>query len=141
VSSVITVDTGGAVTIRAVSPSCMQPYAWENKLDWYDPSTNVANFLVLSNQPGYFTQFAVRSQALTYLNNRFPKDKLDTLDYGNIFLVKASDGQLKPQFDYNVRTYQGNLLSHIGGLYEKLQGKPENQKAPANPISNPIIQC
>ena len=60
----ITVDTDGAVTIRAVSPSCMQPYAWENKLDWYDPSKNVANFLVLSNQPGYFTSFEVRGSAL-----------------------------------------------------------------------------
>ncbi len=58
-ASVITVDTGGAVTIRAVSPSCMQPYEWENKHDWYDPSKNVANFLLLSNQSGYFTSFAV----------------------------------------------------------------------------------
>src|SRR6202167_850670 len=57
-ASVITVDTGGAVTIRAVSPSCMQPYEWENKLDWYVPSENVANFLLLSNESGYFTGFA-----------------------------------------------------------------------------------
>jgi hypothetical protein len=140
-SSVITVDTGGAVTIRAVSPSCMQPYEWENKLDWYDSTTNVANFLVLSNQPGYFTSFEVRGSALTYLNNRIPSDKRDVLDYGNIFLVKAPDGKLTPQFDYNVRTYQGNLLSHIRGLYDKLQGKPENQAEPVNLSTNPIVQC
>ena len=135
-SSVITVDTGGAVTIRAVSPSCMQPYEWENKLDWYDPSTNVANFLVLSNQPGYFTSFEVRGSALTYLRNRIPKH--DVLDYGNEFFVK---GNPNPQFDYNVRTYQGNLLSHMRGLYVKLNGKPENQLEPVSPTSNPIVQC
>ena len=135
----ITVDTGGAVTIRAVSPSCMQPYEWENKLDWYDPNTNVANFLVLSNQPGYFTSFEVRGSALTYLNNRIPNR--DVLDYGNIFLVKAADGKLTPQFDYNVRTYQGNLLSHMKALYDKLEGTPENAALPVNPITNPKIQC
>jgi len=135
---VITVDTGGAVTIRAVSPSCMQPYEWESKIDWYDPSKNVANFLVLSNQPGYFTSFEVRGSALTYLNNRIPKH--DVLDYGNVFSVEVK-GKLTPEFDYNVRTYQGNLLSHMRGLYDKLQGKPENQSEPANPTSNPIVQC
>jgi hypothetical protein len=138
-SSVITVDTGGAVTIRAVSPSCMQPYEWENKLDWYDSTKNVANFLVLSNQPGYFTSFEVRGSALTYLNNRIPNRAI--LDYGNIFLAKAADGKLTPQFDYNVRTYQGNLLSHMRGLYDKLEGTPENAALPVNPITNPKIQC
>jgi hypothetical protein len=138
-SSVITVDTGGAVTIRAVSPSCMQPYEWESKLNWYDPSTNVANFLLLSNQPGYFTSFEVRGSALNYLKNRIPKH--DVLDYGSVFIVKAPDGKLTPQFDYNVRTYQGNLLSHMRGLYEKLQGKPDNQSEPANPSTNPIVNC
>jgi hypothetical protein len=135
-SSVITVDTDGAVTIRAVSPSCMQPYEWENKLDWYDATKNVANFLVLSNQPGYFTSFEVRGSALTYLKNRIPKH--DVLDYGNEFFVK---GNPNPQFDYNVRTYQGNLLSHMKALYDKLQGTPENKALPVNPITNPKIQC
>ena len=111
-ASVITVDTGGAVTIRAVSPSCMQPYEWENKLDWYDPSKNVANFLVLSNQSGYFTSFAVRGSALNYLNVKIPSDKRDILDYGNFFFVKGN-GRKLPFYDYNVRTYQGNLLSHM----------------------------
>jgi hypothetical protein len=133
-SSVITVDTGGAVTIRAVSPSCMQPYQWESKPEWYEPTKNVANFVLLSNQSGYFTSFSVRGSALTYLNNRI--HKRDTLDYGSVVLVKGT-----PQFDYNIRTYQGNLLSHMRGLYDKLQGKPENQSEPANPTSNPIVQC
>jgi hypothetical protein len=37
-SSVITVDTGGAVTVRAVTQGCLQPYAWESKAAWYDPA-------------------------------------------------------------------------------------------------------
>jgi len=135
-SSVITVDTGGAVTIRAVSPSCMQPYEWENKLDWYDPTKNVANFLVLSNRPGYFTSFEVRGSALTYLKNRIPHHAV--LDYGNEFYVS---GNPTPQYDYNVRTYQGNLLSHMKALYDKLEGQPENAALPVNPITNPKIQC
>jgi hypothetical protein len=27
------------------------------------------------------------------------------------------------------------------GLYEKLQGKPDNQSEPANPSTNPIVNC
>ena len=37
-SSVITVDTGGAVTVRAVTQGCLQPYDWESKPVWYDPA-------------------------------------------------------------------------------------------------------
>ena len=64
----------------------------------------------------------------------------DVLDYGNVFFVKVK-GKLQPQFDYNVRTYQGNLLSHVRGLYDTLNGKPDNRSEPANPTSNPIVQC
>ena len=111
-ASVITVDTDGAVTIRAVSPSCMQPYEWENKLDWYDPSKHVANFVLLSNEPGYFTSFAVRGSALKLLIKKYGK-KQDTLDYGNYFFNK---GKPFPTYDYNVRTYQGNLLTQLDPL-------------------------
>jgi hypothetical protein len=64
-ASVITVETGGAVTIRAVTPACLQPYPWESKSDWYDPKQHVANFLLLSNVNGYFTKFAANSVALS----------------------------------------------------------------------------
>ena len=136
-ASVITVDTDGAVTIRAVSPSCMQPYEWENKFDWYDPSKHVANFLLLSNQPGYFTSFEVRGAALRLLIEKYGT-KRDTLDYGNYFFVK---GKTSPIYDYNARTYQGNLLTQLGPLYKALNGKPDNQNAPVNPITNPEVQC
>jgi len=135
-ASVITVDTGGEVTIRAVSPSCMQPYAWENKLDWYDPSKNVANFLLLSNQPGYFTSFEVRGTALNLLNKKFGKRR-DTLDYGSYFF---EPGKTLPIYDYNARTYGGNLLTELAPLYQALNGKPDNQNAPVTP-SNLIVHC
>jgi hypothetical protein len=135
-ASVITVDTDGAVTIRAVSPSCMQPYEWENKLDWYLPSKHVANFVLLSNQPGYFTSFEVRGTALNLLNKTFGK-KRDTLDYGNYFFL---NGKPNPVYDYNARTYQGNLLTQLAPLYTALNGKPDNQNAPAGP-DNLIVHC
>jgi hypothetical protein len=136
-ASVITVDTGGAVTIRAVSPSCMQPYEWENKLDWYDQRTNVANFLLLSNESGYFTSFAVRGAALSLLNEKFPGKKRATLDYGNYFFVP---GKKLPFYDYNVRTYQGNLLGELHPLYIALNGKPNDQGKPVGP-ANMIVHC
>jgi hypothetical protein len=136
-ASVITVDTGGAVTIRAVSPSCMQPYQWENKLDWYQSDKNNANFLLLSNQPGYFTSFAVRGSALNYLNVKIPADKRATLDYGNYFFVP---GKKLPFFDYNVRVYQHNLLSELQPIYKALNGKPVDWNAPVSP-TNMIVHC
>ncbi len=66
-ASVITVETGGAVTIRAVTPACLQPYQWESKSDWYDPTQHHANFLLLSNVNGYFTKFAANGTVLSAL--------------------------------------------------------------------------
>jgi len=139
-SSVITVDTGGAVTIRAVSPSCMQPYEWENNSSWYDPSKNVANFVLLSNETGYFTSFAVRGTALNYLNNKFPGDKRDVLDYGNLFWAKNSKGVLSPFFDYNVRTFQGNVLKELRPIFDALNKKPVDHNQPVGP-NNQIVAC
>jgi hypothetical protein len=135
-ASVITVDTDGAVTIRAVSPSCMQPYEWENKFDWYDPSKHVANFVLLSNQPGYFTSFEVRGTALNLLNDKYGK-KRDTLDYGNYFFEK---GKPDPIYDYNARTYQGNLLTELGPLKMALNGKLDSPSKPAGP-NNQVVHC
>jgi len=138
-ASVITVDTDGAVTIRAVSPSCMQPYEWENKFDWYEPSKNVANFLVLSNETGYFTSFAVRGSALNYVNDKIPADKRDVLDDGSLFYVKVK-GKTVPFYDYNIRTYQANLLNELKPIYDTLNGKPNNWNEPVSP-SNMIVNC
>jgi hypothetical protein len=136
-SSVITVDTGGAVTIRAVSPSCIQPYEWENKLEWYDPAKNVANFVLLSNQPGYFSSFEARGTALLWLKSHYPSDKQGSLDYGNYFFLRGSK---VPTYDYDVRTYPGNILTKLPALKAALNGKPLDQNKPASP-DNRIVVC
>ena len=135
-ASVITVDTGGAVTIRAVSPSCIQPYEWENKLEWYDPTKNVANFVLLSNQPGYFSSFQARGEALTWLQNQYP-DMYGRLNYGNYFFVPKA---VTPTWDYQVRTYQGNILTQLPALYTQLNELPENQNKPVS-VGNPKVKC
>jgi hypothetical protein len=57
-SSVVTVGSSGAVTIRAVGSSFpLAPYPWEAKTSWYDPGPNRANFLVTSSAPGYFNHW------------------------------------------------------------------------------------
>jgi hypothetical protein len=135
-ASVITVDTGGAVTIRAVSPSCIQPYEWENKLEWYEPTKNVANFVLLSNQPGYFSSFEARGAALRWLENQY-KNKNDSLNYGNYFFLP---GAVKPTYDYQVRTYQGNVLSQLYALKTTLNGTPTTPGEPIGP-DNPAVVC
>jgi hypothetical protein len=135
-ASVITVDTGGAVTIRAVSPSCIQPYAWENKHEWYDPTKNVANFVLLSNQPGYFSSFQARGSALSWLQNQYP-GMYGRLNYGNYFFVPPA---VTPTWDYQVRIYQGNILTQLPALNNLLNKHPENQNAPVS-ANNPVVNC
>ena len=55
-ASVVTIDTGGKVTIRAVTElgGGIVPYRWEAKSTWYSPGRQYANFVVLQNQPGFF---------------------------------------------------------------------------------------
>jgi hypothetical protein len=137
-ASVITVDTGGAITIRAVSPSCIQPYAWENKPEWYDPAKNVANFLLISNQSGYFSSFRVRASALTWLElNAYPSNRRQDLDYGNYYF---SPGNPSPTYDYNVSVYQGNVLTQLHPLYLALNRKPNDQTMPLS-AGNPTVVC
>ena len=136
-ASVITVDTGGAVTIRAVTPSCMQPYEWENKLEWYDPTKNVANFVLLSNQPGYFSSFEVRGSALQLLKAHYPSDEQETLDYGNYFFVPDNPNLF---YDYNARTYPGNILTQLPVIKKALNDLPVNQNAPIS-AANPKVGC
>jgi hypothetical protein len=112
-ASVITVDTGGAVTIRAVTSSCLQPYQWEDMPQWYDPGGQTASFLLISNQPGYFSSFKPRGSALQWLISRYPDDKRYSLDYGNSSFVP---GNLTRTYDYNVRVYRGNLLAQLPAL-------------------------
>jgi len=59
-ASVVTVGTGGRVTIRAVTTGGgkIVPYQWESKPGWYAPGTQYADFVVLQNQPGFFTEWS-----------------------------------------------------------------------------------
>ncbi len=62
-SSVVTVGSDGAVTIRAVASLALAPYPWEAKSSWYDPGPNPANFLVTSNAPGFFNYWQLKPAA------------------------------------------------------------------------------
>jgi hypothetical protein len=66
-SSVVTVGSDGAVTIRAVLPGTLQPDLWEAKSSWYDPGANRANFLVTSSTPGFFNHWQPSRAALAAL--------------------------------------------------------------------------
>jgi hypothetical protein len=66
-SSVVTVGSDGAVTIRAVQPGTLRPYLWEAKGSWYDAGPNHANFLVTSSAPGFFNHWQPNRGALAAL--------------------------------------------------------------------------
>jgi hypothetical protein len=138
-ASVITVDTGGRVTIRAVSPACLQAYAWENKPTWYDPAQHSANFLLLSNVSGYFSQFGASGTSLNLVDNLYPPTYLGTGGY----TVQPGDTGTQVTWNYVIREYDGNLLSLIGKqnlLYQTLNDKPANVNAPVGP-TNPKVSC
>ncbi|HET6185431.1 MAG TPA: hypothetical protein VFE59_00340, partial [Trebonia sp.] len=97
-SSVITVGTGGAVTVRAVTQGCLQPYAWESKPAWYDPAGHAASFVLESSGTGYFSQWQASPAALRRLGALLPAAGRATLD---------------PGAGYTVHAYQGNLLAQL----------------------------
>jgi len=106
-ASVITVESGGAVTIRAVTPGCIMPYKWESKTEWYDPSLHTADFLLLNNVPGYFSQFGVSSGTLLLLNRWYPGHRF--YDTGGVIKISPKGN---PIYAYEARWYPGaNLLS------------------------------
>jgi hypothetical protein len=128
-SSVITVDTGGAVTVRAVAGACMQPYSWEAKQEWYDPGQHVANFLVLSNAAGYFNKYTEAIPVLNTLNAwNYPDSKPVYLHDGGMIpfskVTKNKDGSttvtMVPVNVYEVRVYPVNLLTQFQPLYAAL---------------------
>jgi hypothetical protein len=63
-SSIVTVDSGGAVTVRAVWADTLRPYPWESKASWYDPSSSRATFLVTDSQSGFFNYWRPSPAAL-----------------------------------------------------------------------------
>jgi hypothetical protein len=65
-SSIVTVGSDGAVTIRAVQSS-LRPYLWETKGSWYDPASQHATFLVTENGTDYFSHWKPSASALAGL--------------------------------------------------------------------------
>jgi hypothetical protein len=63
-SSIVTVGSSGAVTVRAVTSTTLRPYPWESKASWYDPALHRATFLVTDSQPGFFNYWEPSPAAL-----------------------------------------------------------------------------
>jgi hypothetical protein len=63
-ASIVTVETGGQVSIRAVYPGTLQRDWWESKHSWYDPTVHAATFLVTQNQPGFYNFWEPNPTAL-----------------------------------------------------------------------------
>jgi hypothetical protein len=66
-SSIVTADTSGSVTIRAVMPGTLQRDWWMSKHSWYVPSTHLATFLVTENLPGFYNYWEPNAQAVAWL--------------------------------------------------------------------------
>jgi hypothetical protein len=130
-ASVLTVETGGKVTVRAVTPACMQPYEWESKPSWYDAKLNSANFVLLSQEPGYFTQFAVNGVALQLLNNwygppAYPAGWPHYYRFGGYYWAPASKPphELVKIYYYTAREYPGNLLTQLSRIAKVMNNPP-----------------
>jgi hypothetical protein len=130
-ASVLTVETGGKVTVRAVTPACMQPYKWESKPSWYDAKLNSANFVLLSQEPGYFTQFAVNGVALQLLNNwygppAYPAGWPHYYRFGGYYWAPASTPphELVKIYYYTAREYPGNLLTQLPRIAKVMNNPP-----------------
>jgi hypothetical protein len=92
-SSVVTVGSDGAVTIRAVQHvPRLEPYLWEVKSSWYDAGQNYANFLVTSSAPGFLNHWQPRRAVLAALG------------------VPARTYHVGP---YTVYVYNKNLLAEL----------------------------
>src|SRR5580700_9758544 len=65
-SSIVTVGSDGAVTVRAVQSS-LRPYLWEAKGSWYDAGSQRATFLVTDSQAGFFNHWEPSASALAAL--------------------------------------------------------------------------
>ena len=63
-SSIVTVQSGGAVTVRALLPGTLRPDLWASKASWYDPGLHQATFLVTENKPGFFNHWEPNPTAL-----------------------------------------------------------------------------
>jgi hypothetical protein len=61
-SSIVTVQADGQVKVRALLKATLRPDLWLAKPAWYDPTTQQANFVVLSSTPGFKNNWEPRTQ-------------------------------------------------------------------------------
>jgi hypothetical protein len=60
-SSIVTVQTGEQVRVRALLKATLGPDLWLAKPAWYDPAAQQANFVVLSSVPGFKNNWEPRA--------------------------------------------------------------------------------
>src|SRR5580700_4542674 len=65
-SGIVTVQTGGQVNVRALLKATLEPDLWLAKSAWYDPTTQQANFVVLSSTPGFENNWEPRALVSKY---------------------------------------------------------------------------
>jgi hypothetical protein len=122
-ASVITVETGGKVTIRAVGSigvatgpgqvtTCtIVPYSWEVNQTWFDPARHRADFILLNEDPKSYPYdplgaFNVAGGALLTLGR--------SRSYSQYFIGNAVPLKYPPyRTTYIVRVYKINLLSRL----------------------------
>ena len=93
-SSIVTVDTGRRVQVRALMQFTMQRDLWESKYAWYVPRGQYANFVVFESLPGFFYHWEPRA-----LVHRYFGDPARTYNFG----------------PYTVMVWNRNLLPEIPG--------------------------
>jgi hypothetical protein len=64
--SIVTVQTGGQVTVRALLKDTIGPDLWLAKPEWYDPATQRADFIVLSSTRGFMNNWEPRALIARY---------------------------------------------------------------------------
>ena len=125
-ASVITVESGGTVIVRAVTSACLQPYLWEAKTSWYDARTQSADFVLSNTVPG--EQYPVR----VFEPAGYVLDMLGVWDggpshpgwpkrfsTGGTHLVKGI-----PIWSYLAREYPVNLLAQQPEIVAQLTKPP-----------------
>jgi hypothetical protein len=60
-SSIVTVQTGEQVRVRALLKATLGPDLWLAKPAWYDPTAQQADFVVLSSVPGFKNNWEPRA--------------------------------------------------------------------------------
>ena len=68
-SSIITVETGGQVKVRALMQFTMQRDLWESTYAWYTPRGQYANFIVFENLPGFYDHWEPRALVHRYFGD------------------------------------------------------------------------